>query len=132
MKPFHSFLFPRIRKVNANFRNGGVLSAIVKPLTNLLHKHREFQWSLENETAFLKVKGILTHHPVLTVPDFTKPFKLAVDAIVTSEQGQYYFKIMIEGLIIQCVIYQRSLLMPKRGTAQLKRNYYPWHWLCNI
>ena len=52
----------------------------MKPLTNLLHKHREFQWSSENETAFLKIKGILTHHPVLTVPDFTKPFKLAVDA----------------------------------------------------
>ena len=80
MKPFHSFLFPRIRKVNANFRNGGVLSAIVEPLTNLLHKHREFQWSSESKTAFLKVKGILTHHPVLTAPDFTKPFKLAVDA----------------------------------------------------
>ena len=52
----------------------------MEPLTNLLHKHREFQWSSENETAFLKVKGILTHHPVLTAPDFTKPFKLAVDA----------------------------------------------------
>ena len=55
-------------------------SAIVEPLTNLLHKHREFQWSSESETAFQKVKGILTHHPVLVAPDFTKPFKPAVDA----------------------------------------------------
>ena len=39
-----------------------------------------YQWSSENETAFQKVKGILTHHPVLVAPDFTKPFKLAVDA----------------------------------------------------
>ena len=54
--------------------------AIVKPLTNLLHKYREFQWSSESETAFQKVRSILTHHLVLAAPDFTKPLKQAVDA----------------------------------------------------
>ena len=54
-------------------------SAIVEPLTNLLYKHREFQWSAKNQTAFQKVKGILTHHLVLVAPNFTKLFKLAVD-----------------------------------------------------
>ena len=29
--------------------------------------------------TFQKVKGILTHHPVLATPDFTKLFNLAVD-----------------------------------------------------
>ena len=55
-------------------------SAIVEPLTNLLHKHREFQWSAESETAFQKVKCILNHHPVIAALDFTKPFELSVDA----------------------------------------------------
>ena len=35
---------------------------------------------LESETTFQKVKGILTHHPVLVAPDFTKPFKLVIDS----------------------------------------------------
>ena len=49
--------------------------AIMEPLTNLLYKHREFQWSAESQTAFQKVRGILTHHLVLAAPDFTKPLK---------------------------------------------------------
>ena len=55
-------------------------STIVEPLTNLLHKHQEFRWSVESDTAFQQVKGMLSHHPILVAPDFTKPFKLAVDA----------------------------------------------------
>ena len=54
-------------------------------------------------------------------PDVIKPFKLAADASDIRVGGNA--KMMTEGLIIQCVISQRSLLMPKRGTAQLKRNY---------
>ena len=55
-------------------------SVIVEPLTNLLHKRREFTWSEECQAAFEKVKGVLTHCPVLAAPNFTKEFKLAVDA----------------------------------------------------
>ena len=54
-------------------------STIVEPLTNLLHKHQEFGWSVESGTAFQQVKGMLSHHPILVAPDFTKPFKLAVN-----------------------------------------------------
>ena len=93
-------------------------SAIVEQLTNLLHKHREFQLSSESETEFQKVKGILTHHPVLVAPDFTKPFKLAVDASDIGA-GAVLLQDDDRGLIIQCVISQRRLLMPKKGTAQL-------------
>ena len=55
-------------------------SVIVKPLTNLLHKRREFPWFEDCQAAFQRVKGILTHYPILAVPNFTKGFKLAVDA----------------------------------------------------
>ena len=55
-------------------------STIVEPLTNLLHKRREFLWSKECQVAFQKIKAILTHCPILAAPNFTKNFKLAVDA----------------------------------------------------
>ena len=55
-------------------------SVIVEPLTNLLHKQREFVWSEDCQAAFQRVKGILTHCPILAAPNFTKGVKLAVDA----------------------------------------------------
>ena len=36
-------------------------SVIVEPLTNLLHKRKEFLWSEDCQAAFQRVKGILTH-----------------------------------------------------------------------
>ena len=56
------------------------LSTIVEPLTNLLHKRREFKWSDKCQVAFQKVKAILTHCPILAAPNFTKKFKLVVHA----------------------------------------------------
>ena len=55
-------------------------STIVEPLTNLLHKNRQFIWSEHCQGAFQYVKAILTHQPVLAAPNFAKSFKLAVDA----------------------------------------------------
>ena len=55
-------------------------SVIAKPLTNLLHKRREFPWFEDCQAAFQRVKGVLTHYPILAAPNFTKGFKLAVDA----------------------------------------------------
>ena len=37
-------------------------------------------WSEECNQAFKLVKTMLATEPVLTAPDFTKPFKLSVDA----------------------------------------------------
>jgi len=59
-------------------------SVIVKPLTNLLHKRKEFLWSKDFQAACQRVIGILTHYPILTAPNFMKEFKLAVD---TSDIG---------------------------------------------
>jgi hypothetical protein len=46
----------------------------------LLKKNVSFSWSQDCETAFQRVKAMLTSAPVLSAPNFDRPFKLAVDA----------------------------------------------------
>ena len=55
-------------------------STIAEPLTRLLSKRVKFIWSPECEIAFQKLKAILESSPVLAAPNFSKPFKLVVDA----------------------------------------------------
>jgi hypothetical protein len=55
-------------------------SNITEPLTMLLKKNVSFSWSQDCETAFQRVKAMLTSAPVLSAPNFDRPFKLAVDA----------------------------------------------------
>ena len=62
------------RKFCANF------STVSEPLTQLLRKSVKFEWTAERSEAFEKLKAILSSSPVLSTPDFSSPFKLAVDA----------------------------------------------------
>ena len=62
------------RKFVANF------SDVVAPLSDLLRKNVKFVWNDDCQKAFERVKSILTSSPILQAPDFSKPFKLAVDA----------------------------------------------------
>ncbi|XP_062420777.1 uncharacterized protein LOC134132778 isoform X2 [Pungitius pungitius] len=55
-------------------------STIAQPLTRLLSPKVEFVWSTDCQIAFCSLKALLCHAPVLTAPDFAKPFKLEVDA----------------------------------------------------
>lgn len=55
-------------------------STVVHPLTNLLSPRVDFVWTPECQHAFASVKALLSHAPVLAAPDFSKPFKLEVDA----------------------------------------------------
>ena len=59
-------------------------STITEPLTNLLKKKVKFAWSEPCQQAFDTLKAILQSAPVLSAPDFTLPFKLAVDASDTA------------------------------------------------
>ena len=62
------------RKVCPNF------SSITEPLTQLLRKDMKFVCTEQCQSAFEKLKAMLQNAPVLSAPDFSCPFKLAVDA----------------------------------------------------
>lgn len=55
-------------------------SAIARPLFNLTKKDTIFKWSTDCQTAFDELKRLVTNPPVLSPPDFSKPFILQTDA----------------------------------------------------
>ena len=55
-------------------------STISEPLTRLLRKNVKFDWTEQCQFAFEQLKAMLQHAPILSASNFTRPFKLAVDA----------------------------------------------------
>src|SRR6185503_18641217 len=53
---------------------------LTEPLTQLLRKDAEFQWTKERNDAFEVLKKKLTSAPVLRTPDFNLEFILTTDA----------------------------------------------------
>jgi hypothetical protein len=60
------------------------LSKIAKPMTRLLEKNKDFDWTEECQASFEELKKRLTSAPVLILPDITKKFNIYYDA---SRQG---------------------------------------------
>lgn len=52
----------------------------VNPITTLLQKRVNFEWTKDCEKSLYKIKYVLISSPVLSTPDFSKQFKLTVDA----------------------------------------------------
>jgi hypothetical protein len=59
-------------------------SKIAKPMTKLLEKNKNFDWTDECQVSFEELKKRLTSAPVLTLPDITKKFDIYCDL---SRQG---------------------------------------------
>ena len=53
---------------------------LMKPLTELTRKDCPFKWEERQQRSFDKIKSVLTSHPTLRHPDFTKQFTLFTDA----------------------------------------------------
>ena len=53
--------------------------SIAQPLTELLKKD-SFHWNDAAESAFNQLKEVVSHPPILALPDFTKPFIIDCDA----------------------------------------------------
>ena len=62
------------RKFVANYPD------ITKPLAKLLRKDVRFEWGVEQQEAFEKLRSCLTAAPLLRHPDFEKPFVLRADS----------------------------------------------------
>lgn len=55
-------------------------SSILAPITSLLKKNSKFVWNDNCANAFRKIKELLVKAPVLTCPDYSKPFVVQTDA----------------------------------------------------
>ena len=72
-------------------------SQIAEPLTNLTRKDVEFNWTLDHQNSFDKLKQAISSPPVLHLPVRNKPFSLftdasqsAIGAVLTQEiEGQH-------------------------------------------
>ena len=50
-----------------------------KPLTELLKKYKQFEWTDEQQRSFEDLRDCLCAESILQCPDFTKPFVLTTD-----------------------------------------------------
>lgn len=53
----------------------------VRPLTALLCKNTEYDWSAECAAAFAAVKEQLTSAPLLAIPDLNEPFTVISEVL---------------------------------------------------
>ncbi|KAE9117305.1 hypothetical protein PF010_g4416 [Phytophthora fragariae] len=54
--------------------------SIMAPVTRLLRKATDWEWTEEQEFAFERIKAILKSKPLLIYLDFERPFRLVTDA----------------------------------------------------
>jgi hypothetical protein len=71
-------------------------SKIAKPMTRILEKNKDFDWTEECQVSFEELKKRLTSAQVLILPDVTKKFDIYCDA---SRQG-LGFVLMQEGQVV--------------------------------
>lgn len=55
-------------------------AGIAKPLTDQMAKRAIFNWDDKSEQAFQTLKKVLIEPPILTYPDYSKPFLITVDS----------------------------------------------------
>jgi hypothetical protein len=63
------------------------MAEICAPLTNMLRKNASFQWDDTATESFMHLKSLLASKPILTPPDFNRPFQIFVDASQNSIGG---------------------------------------------
>lgn len=55
-------------------------SEVTLPITEMLKKNKNFEWSESAEKSFIELKSRLASRPILRPPDYNEKFFLAVDA----------------------------------------------------
>lgn len=92
-------------------------STLVAPLSDLTKgkkKKQPISWSSEAEASFLKIKEALVSAPILSQPDFSKPFTIQSDA---SDTG-------LGGILTQFLDgEERVIAYASRSLSRAERNY---------
>ncbi|XP_035235565.1 uncharacterized protein LOC118206694 [Anguilla anguilla] len=83
-------------------------SAVVSPLTDLLSPKTYFTWTDKCQRSFENVKALLVSTPVLSAPDFIRPFKL-LWMQVTVVLEPFSCRRTLTVLIIPCATFRGSL-----------------------
>lgn len=95
-------------------------SDVVSPLTTLLSPKVPFVWTPECQQAFEGAKSLLATTPVLAAPDFTKPFKLAIDASDTGA-GAVLLQDSPEGVELPVCFFSRKFNRHQRNYAVVEK-----------
>lgn len=95
-------------------------SDIAQPLTKLLEKGQKFVWSSQCEEAFIKLKMVLVSNPILTSPNFQRPFIIAVDASDIGIGGVLFQRNEV-GEVHPVSYYSRKLLAAERKYSTIEK-----------
>jgi hypothetical protein len=90
---------------------------VAAPLNELTKKGVQFEWGAAQQNAFDELKHRLIATPLLTLPDFSKPFEIACDASglgiggVLMQQGRpiAYFSEKLNGAQLNYPVYDKEL-----------------------
>ena len=92
-------------------------STIVAPLHALSKKNAPFVWGSLQSTAFDELKSLLTHAPILALPNFDRTFKVHCDAsgtgigivLMQEKRAIAYFSEKLSGAQLNYPIYDKEL-----------------------
>jgi len=78
------------------------LASIASPLNRLLKKDTPFTWKDAHQQSFDTLKHALTHAPILSFPDYNKPFVMYTDA---SASCNSYKKVLVQTSSLMPVVF---------------------------
>ena len=93
---------------------------LARPLFALLRKGAKWEWTLEHEDCYRRLKEMLVKDPVLVHPDMQRPFILQTDASALGYAAVLY-QVRGDGL-------EHPVAYISRSTTPWKPYVRPWSW----
>ena len=106
----------------------------------LSKKNAPFVWGPSQDTAFNELKNLLTHAPVLALPNFDKPFEIHCDASGNGIRGVLmqekrliaYFSEKLSGAQLNYPIYDKELYALVRVLHEWEHYLRPHEFIIHI